>query len=360
MNQQSLGAYLALHRTGYLLAGLWAALWLGLLVGFFWYFRFESLGFMEGDSAFDAFMQTPVSKTVQTSRFAAMCLLIPLAALLAGGVLILADALLYVFRLDRNKLWFEAVKWTLGGWKAGLVWLAAFSPVWILLVSIDQAIAFWISALLAMLLVIALPFMIWNRDYVVSNQPAIFVMPQWPGSQPILLSGIFIAISAPLMAIYGTSLGPKLHPWMILLFDILQNAVFAISALLLSYFWINRSVKITSGKPLNPKSISSLFSLNLMSGLWGLVLLILPFICSAIVLAFLLPSIKYSYREQNLEIPALLKYFASVGDFFAAYWWLLLPPAMLWFFVHVFGRLIFLLDLVEDAADPLNTRPRPG
>lgn len=345
MNKQSLGPYLALHRPGYVLAGLWAALWAGLLAGFFWYFRIES-GLAKDDDAFDAMMQMPVSDAIQISRLAALYMLAPLSGMMVAGLLILADTLLFLLHLDRDKLWFDAIKWCLSGWRAFLVWLALFFAICILPVFIGGSYMPLVSVGLGTVLITMLPFSIWNKACVVSKKPVVFVAPQWPGALLILLTAAFVAISLPLMVLFD-NVEPAIHMGLVLIIDLLESLVTAACVLLLSFMWINQSIKPNLGKVLKIDNVGPFFSLNMMLGLWMLFLFLPPVGFITIILNFLAPSIQNFYREQGPQLPALLKYSLSVGDFFAAYWWAMLIPVMYWLLMHGYGRLIFLLGLIE-------------
>lgn len=354
MNKQSLGSYLALHKRGYLLASLWAALWAGLLVGFFWYFRFDALGLTKGDPAFDAMMQMPASENIRITRYAAMYLLIPLSAIIAAGSVIVVDTLLFLFHLDRNKIWFHAIKWSLSGWKALLVWLAAFSAIYMAAVLIERDYIFLISAALGISLLLVLPFVVLNKDNVVSASAKSFTRPQWPGSQPVLLAATFIAVAAPLSVFYDKFLETQLNPALIFLFDRLQDLILAIVALVLSCFWINRYKKFNLGKIISWKNVGAYLSLNIMSGLWLVLVLAPPLFFISVIEFFLLPSILLANRE-NFEIYSMLSGASQSFGWISAYWWIALMPLIWWMLIHADGRLVFLLGLIEDKDSPQTT-----
>lgn len=351
MNKKSLGSYLALHRRGYLLASLWAALWAGLLAGFFWYFRFDALALTKGDPAFDAMMQMPVSENIRITRYAAVYLLMPLSAMIAAGSVIIADTLLFLFNLDRNRIWFLAIKWSFRDWKALLVWLAAFIAIYMAAALIERDYIFLISAALGISLLLVLPFVVLNKDNVVSARAKNFTRPKWPGSQPVLLAATFIAVAAPISVFYDKFLETQLNPALIFLFDRLQDLILAIVALVLSCFWINRYKKFNLGKFISWKNVGAYLSLNIMSGLWLVLVLAPPLLFILVVEFFLLPSILLANRE-SFEIYSMLSGASQSFGWISAYWWIALMPLIWWMLIHAYGRLVFLLGLIEDNDSP--------
>ena len=352
MKNPSLLNYLALHRRGYLFAALWTALCSILFVTFVWRFRFDSFGLEDGDPAMDAFLQMPVSDVIQITRFNAMLVLAPLLAVITAVILMAADALLYLFRLDRDKIWFEAVKWSLRGWKPLLIWLFAFMAIFSIPISEVHPYVMWCFAVIALLLVVLLPFVVWNKNYLASATPRNFSMPQWPGSKPVLLTAIFLAISAPAVFFYNEILSFELDGLLVFFVDRLQDFFFALSGLLLASLWVNRERKLSFRKTISLKNVGGFFSTNMMLGLWGFFLLAPPIIGGMIISIFLMPSIRHSYKERVLDDPVLLQWFVGVADYVVAYWWVMLLPMAYWVLMHAYGRLIFLLDLIADKSDP--------
>ncbi len=301
----------------------------------------------------DAFLQMPISDAIRVTRFNAMLVLAPLLAVITVVILMVADALLYLFRLDRDKTWFEAVKWSLRGWKPLLIWLLAFMAIFS--IPIVHPYAMWCFAAIAVLLVVLLPFVVWNENYLVSAAPGNFSLPQWPGAKAVLVTAIFFAISAPAVFFYNEILSFELDGVLVFFIDRLQDFFFALSGLLLASLWVNRKRKLSFRKTISLRNVGGFFSTNMMLGLWGFLLLAPPVIGGMIISIFLMPSIRHSYKARSVEDPVLLQWFASVADYVAAYWWVLLLPIAYWLLMHTYGRLIFLLDLIADKSTPQPT-----
>lgn len=84
-----------------------------------------------------------------------------------------------------------------------------------------------------------------------------------------------------------------------------------------------------------------------MLGIWGVVLLAPPVMATMAILVFLMPSVRASL-EQHPQTPSpLLTGNFQTMDFVATYWYLMLPPLMCWLLIHCYGRLIYLLDLIQ-------------
>jgi len=330
-----------------LLASLWSALWAGLLVIFFWHFRFESLGFANNDPAFDAMMQLPVTEGIGITRLAAMYLLIPIAGMIVAGSLVITETLLFLFHLDRDKLWFDAVKWSLSGWKALLAWLSANAAIYMLPFLMEQEYAIWVSITLGLSLILMLPFVVLNKDYVTATNPKGFAMPQWPGAQPVLLMAVVVAVAAPLLVYFDSFSQVQLNPWLVFLIDRLQDLIFAIFALLLSSFWINRRMQFNVVGKINLKNTGGFLSLNIMTGLWTTIVVGPPLFCLVITNFFLLPSILLANKE-NFEIYSKLSDASQAIGLLSVYWWIVLAPLICWMLIHAYGRLVFLLGLVEE------------
>lgn len=355
MKSKSLFRYLALHRRGYLFVGLWTAIWSILFIAFVWHFRFKSFGMVEGDPAMDAFLQMPVSDAIRITRYSALLALAPLAASLMAAILIFADTLLYVFHLDREKHWFEAVSWALHGWKALLAWMLAFCSTFLLAISFDHPVVVWASALLAVLLLCLLPFIAWNECSIAAKKPVLSSAPQWPGAKPILSAATLVAITVPLIAYYEFASEYILHPAASFFIDRVTEFIYATSCLVIAFMWVNRSKAFVFRDVVNLRSVGGFYSLNMMFGLWTLAILAPVVFYAALISVFLMPSIVRVYKDQLLEVPALLKYFDAASDFIVTYWSLLLLPLFYWVLVHAYGRLIFLLDLAPSGNAPKST-----
>lgn len=353
MKTQTLISYLALHRRGYFLAALWTALCSTLFVTFVWQFRFASFGMTEGDPAMDAFLQIPVSDAIRVTRYSALLCLAPSAALLVAMILIFADTLLYAFQLDRNKVWFEAVKWSLRGRKALLAWFSAVVAAFLLVVNIDQPVLVWIFAMLGILLFCLLPFVAWNESNIALKNPTLSNKPQWPGAKPILLAATFIAIATVLDVYYAFAEEYLLHPALSLLIGLAMNFIYAISLLAITFYWVNRSKKFSFREVVNLKNVGGFFSLNMMFGLWSLVVLAPVVIYAGLISIYLMPSITNVYKEQSVDIPVLLKYFDEASNFIIAYGSLLLLSIFYWVLVYAYGRLVFQFGSAPQGIDKI-------
>lgn len=324
-----------------------------LLLAFFWHFRFDLLGLAKNDPAFDAMMQLPVTSDIAITRFTAMYLIVPIAVMIVTGSLVITETLLFLLHLDRNKLWFDAVKWSLSGWKVMLAWFSVNAAIYMLPFFIEHEYAIWVSILLGLSLLLMLPFVVLNKDYVTATKPKGFVMPQWPGAQPVLLLAIVVAVVAPLLVYYDSFSQVQLNPWLVFLIDRLQDVIFAVFTLLLSCIWINRRMQFNMVGKINYKNTGGFLSLNIMMGLWTTIVVGSPLFCMVMTNFFLMPSILLANKE-NFEIHSKLQDASEAIGLLSVYWWIVLAPLMCWMLTHAYGRLVFLLGLVEEkrVADP--------
>jgi len=349
MKEHTLFSHLCQHRLGYLLAALWSGLCTLLFIGFFWQFKFEVLGFAKGDPGLNEFLQGSLTQTIGITRQTAFLLLAPVVALSSALILIVVDTLLYLFRIDRDRLWFAAFKWTLHSWKPFLLWVAALAALFLIMMKQGGEIGIisWVCLIITVLLLAILPFIVWNKDYISQAAPDKFSKPQWPGAYALLYAAIFFAVALPLVVFYNAVLADYLNLAIGFLCDRLQDIFFAAAALLIVNVWVNRSKKIQFKLLANYKNIGTFFALNLMLGLWGIALLAPPILAAMVSLIYLLPSVLKIYEQNSQAMPQALAILIQVMDFLVAYWYLFLPAIMCWLLIHCYGRLIHLLGLVE-------------
>lgn len=300
----------------------------------------------------DAFLQMPVSDAIRITRLSALVSLAPATALLVAAIMIFVDTLLYAFHLDRSMLWLEAIKWALRGWKAMLAWVLAFCAAFLLAVNYEQPVALWISAALGVLLLCLLPFVAWNESNIEAKKPILSSKPQWPGAKPILYAATFIAIAFPLAVYYAFATEYLLHPAVSFFIDRVTDFIYAISALVIAFLWINRGKNFVLREVVNLRNVGGFFSLNLMLGLWSLVVLAPAVVYAGLISIFLMPSIARFHQDQSADMPEWLTYFDLASDFIVAYWSILLLPMIYWVLVQAYGRLIFLLELAPRGSDP--------
>jgi len=186
-----------------------------------------------------------------------------------------------------------------------------------------------------------------NKDYVTATNPKGFAMPQWPGAQPVLLMAVVVAVAAPLLVYFDSFSQVQLNPWLVFLIDRLQDLIFAIFALLLSSFWINRRMQFNVVGKINLKNTGGFLSLNIMTGLWTTIVVGPPLFCLVITNFFLLPSILLANKD-SFEIYSKLSDASQAIGLLSVYWWIVLAPLICWMLIHAYGRLVFLLGLVEE------------
>ncbi|MEO8000803.1 MAG: hypothetical protein ABI644_02925 [Arenimonas sp.] len=286
------------------------------------------------------------------TRQTAFLLLAPVVAMSAALVLIVVDALLYLFRVDRDRLWLAAFKWSLRSWKPFLLWAATLAVLFLIMMQQGGEIGIisWVCLTLTVVLLAIVPFIVWNKDYVSQARPDKFSKPQWPGAHALLYAAIFFAIALPLVVFYNAVLADYLILVVGFLCDRLQDIFFAVAALLIVNAWVNRSKKIHFKLLSSYKNIGTFFALNLMLGLWGIALLAPPILAAMLILMYLMPSVMSIYEHNLQEMPQWLVLLIQVMDFLVAYWYLFLPAIMCWLLIHCYGRLIQLLGLVESNA----------
>jgi hypothetical protein len=351
LKKASLLSYLLHHRIGYTLAAVWSAAWALFFAGFSWYFRFEILGASEGSTELDRLLALPVSDNIPIARQAALWLLAPITALLVTGSLVLADTLLYLLHLDRDKVWFQAVRWSSGSWKNFLPWFLVFLIILVLTAYFDNDYADMGLFIAGLLMVLVLPFMVWNKEYVTAIKPTRLSMPQWPGLSPVGYGAIIVAVTMTLLLLMNEFVYVAPNPFLMFIQSCIEEIVFAIVALYLTKRWINRERKFLDKNTFYLKNIASFYALNLMLGLWTLAFLAPPIISGAVIMVFFMPSILNVYQHQSYETYLLLLKATHAANFITDYWPLLSVPITSWLLVHCYGRLVYLLGLMKDNAD---------
>jgi len=113
------------------------------------------------------------------------------------------ELLLFGLRLDRGDHAWSAMRWTLRGWRAPILWVLV--PIVVLelaIFAIDPDISMgvlvfvpWFVYLVHMLL----PFFLLKVEYLGSEEPALVSQPRWPGMLPVFL-WLVVPVLVPLLS----------------------------------------------------------------------------------------------------------------------------------------------------------------
>lgn len=294
-------------------------------------------------------------------------LAVPLLFIGLLAIAVLAEAILWACKLDREDMSWSSFVWGLRSAPALLSWvlLLSVAPVSFYLFFGLEGL-FWSKLVLVGLCLLLSQTVTLNAKSLTVARPGLLWRPAWPGRQAFSIVVSIMLLSYPLWWAEGFALD-AINERSTTIFIVAMIVSFALSLLsviptsLCLFLWLNRTsyrdARLNIRSILSRRTLGALLAYELR-----MLVLMLPLaggvVAVAMLLIFVVPQVQYSLTSAGRDFPPLLMLGIKVaGEWVPEYWWMVLGVASLWFESVICGRLYSELGLVRNhTAEPSGSR----
>jgi hypothetical protein len=293
-----------------------------------------------------------------------------LAALVAwclvGAIVVALEWLAWRLRVDRDDHAWTSLMWALRSWPAWMLWTTGVALVACLGWPLRELPGLlWLLAFSpAMLAIVTLPFFAFNAQPLLSDTPPVlwrWCWPGWPSVASVLAYTLVTASADKGIDLFGDIVAPG-QRWIPLSLGLVFWVIALLWALVWQVAWLNRATMAEAPamrrRALAAPVVSAAVVQDLRYWLLG-ALFAVPILAVAVATIFFIPQMVESLQYRGAELPAAWKAMYSTSRFVSKWWWFAIPP-FAWFAEVASARLLVQLGTVDAIAARPATRPDSG